>query len=94
VPAVIRVLNPEVKTQCTLHLGRFSPEGYFAMSAPTITSLSKRDVAAIFAVSLPTVDRLMASGELKYFKVGSKIVRFRPEDVLALMDPQRAEVSA
>jgi excisionase family DNA binding protein len=64
------------------------------MSPTTIDNpaLSKHDVVRILNVSMPTVDRLMASGELKYFKVGRKIVRFRAEDVAALMVSHRAEV--
>jgi predicted DNA-binding transcriptional regulator AlpA len=57
--------------------------------------VKKDDVRRMTAYSISTIDRAMASGALKYQKLGRRSVRFYYKDVLAWIDslkrdPQRA----
>lgn len=47
--------------------------------------LSQKDVAALFRVSMKTIYNWRVTGILKGSQIGG-VIRFRREDVLALMD--------
>ena len=51
--------------------------------------LTKAEIAGMLAVSPRTVDRLRTSGELRAIRVRGR-VRFRPEDLAAYIDAQKA----
>jgi excisionase family DNA binding protein len=53
-----------------------------------IRLIDKHAVAAALSVSVRSVDRLRASGELASVRVRGR-VRFRPDDVEAFVDAQR-----
>lgn len=50
---------------------------------------SKRQAAVFLAVSISTIDRLIASGELPAFQVGKRgsTIRLNPDDVHNLLHP-------
>ena len=44
--------------------------------------LSKRGVAAMTSMSIPWINKLMANGQLRYFKVSTRRVLFLKSDVI------------
>ena len=57
--------------------------------------LTSDDVIAELRISRSTLDRLLASGQLKALKIGNGALRFRRADVLAVLQPRpsRQELS-
>jgi excisionase family DNA binding protein len=47
--------------------------------------LTRNEVADFLQVCTRTVDRMCEDGELKFFKLGPRYIRFNIEDVLAVM---------
>lgn len=47
--------------------------------------LSIEDVADVFGLSRRTVERMIARGEIPIVRVGPRAIRFRPEDIRALI---------
>jgi excisionase family DNA binding protein len=56
------------------------------MNGTSLLYLSKKDVSRVLGVSLPTVTRLMRTGELPHLKIGGR-VRFRAEDIQPTREP-------
>jgi excisionase family DNA binding protein len=48
--------------------------------------LSMADVADVLGLSIRTVRRMVSMGELPIVRLNNRTVRFRPEDVKALID--------
>ena len=55
------------------------------LQAKGVVGLTKAQIAAALQVSPRTIDDMMARGEIAYFKIGKKLVRFRLEDALERM---------
>ena len=55
------------------------------------TYLTKQDVMDIYQISLPTVDRLIASGKLERTFIGQRRVVFSAEDVKAIATKELQE---
>jgi excisionase family DNA binding protein len=51
--------------------------------------LRRREVADVLGVSVRSIDRLTHSGALPRVKIGDRAVRFRGEDVAALVERGR-----
>lgn len=47
--------------------------------------LSKRGVSAMTSMSIPWINKLMATGQLRYFKVSSRRVLFLRSDIIELI---------
>lgn len=47
---------------------------------PEVTLLTKKEVAALYRVSVPTIDNMMRLKMIKYHKLGS-LVRFRSDEL-------------
>lgn len=66
------------------------PSGMRGGDDPPVSAVSslpdRREVARRLGVSVPTVDRLVASGQLRSVRVGARLVRFRPEDITAYLE--------
>ena len=54
--------------------------------------LSKREIAELLGSTVRFVETLIADGTLPAFKVGSRMVRVRRGDALAVLRPVRASV--
>ncbi len=52
---------------------------------PGAVGLTKEQMAAALQVSVRTLNGMMERGEISYYKIGSKLVRFRLEDALKRM---------
>ena len=50
-----------------------------------VVGLTKEQMAAALQVSVRTLNGMMGRGEISYYKIGSKLVRFRLEDALKRM---------
>ncbi|MDD5697837.1 MAG: helix-turn-helix domain-containing protein [Victivallaceae bacterium] len=50
--------------------------------------LTRKEVADFLQVCTRTVDRMCENGQLKFFKLGPRYIRFDIEDVLAVMQQQ------
>jgi excisionase family DNA binding protein len=63
------------------------------MASPAYASLRpllrRREAAELLGVSARTVDRLAEAGALPRVRVGERSVRFRAEDVIALVERGR-----
>ncbi len=55
------------------------------LSARGVVGLTKAQMAAALQVSVRTLNGMMRRGEISYYKIGSKLVRFRLEDALKRM---------
>jgi hypothetical protein len=51
-----------------------------------VIALTKTQMAAALQVSMRTLNRMMARGEVAYFKIGSRMVRFQIEEALKRMN--------
>jgi excisionase family DNA binding protein len=62
-------------------------EGHAPSDAPEkqLTVLTRSDVAKMLKVSSRTVDRMCLKGELKFFKLGPRHVRFKIADVFKVL---------
>ncbi len=58
-----------------------------------VVLLTKTQMAVALQVCPRTIDRMMARGEISYFKIGGRLVRFHIEEVLRRMR-ERALVAA
>lgn len=47
--------------------------------------LSKREMAAVLGISIRTLDTLMATRQIPYYKIGGWLVRFRYSDAAAFL---------
>ena len=56
---------------------------------PLRSLLRRREAADLLRVSVRSIDRLAASGALPRVKLGERTVRFRHEDVAALVERGR-----
>ena len=43
--------------------------------------LDKKDVATLLSISVKTVDRMVAERQIPVVRIGSKIIRFHPQQV-------------
>jgi excisionase family DNA binding protein len=59
--------------------------------APARPLLSTAEVAAMLGVTKVTVRRYVAAGKLPVIRLSTHAVKFRPDDVEALMVPAGAE---
>lgn len=50
-----------------------------------VVCLTKAQMAAALQISQRTLNKMMARGEISYFRVGRKLVRFRVEEALKRM---------
>lgn len=50
--------------------------------------ITRLEVAEKMKVSLRTVDRLKESGKLPFYKIGSKITRFKESDIDAFLEKE------
>lgn len=51
--------------------------------------LTKQEIADLYGTTDRFVEKLIASGELRAYKLGGKLVRIRRSDALALLRPVR-----
>ena len=63
--------------------------GHFQLSAfnPQLF-LTRRELAAVLKISVRTIDRLVADGELPVHRLGRKVVRFYLPEVVQAMDKE------
>lgn len=54
------------------------------MTAPAV--LTREEAARLMAVSVDTVDRLRAAGQIQGFRAGKRLVRFRLAELQAFME--------
>jgi excisionase family DNA binding protein len=54
-----------------------------AKATPTI--LTRAEVAKMFKVSTRTIDRMCIAGEIKFWNLGPRYIRFNLKDILAIM---------
>ncbi len=52
---------------------------------PEVVCLTKTQMAAALQISVRSLNGMMARGEIAYFKISKKLVRFRVEDALKRM---------
>lgn len=52
--------------------------------------LTKQEIADLYGTTGRFVEKLIASGELRAYKLGSKLIRIRRSDALALLRPVRS----
>jgi hypothetical protein len=50
-----------------------------------VVALTKAQMAAALQISVRSLNGMMARGEISFFKIGRKLVRFRVEEALARM---------
>lgn len=50
-----------------------------------VVCLTKTQMAAALQISVRSLNGMMARGEISYFKMGTRLVRFRVEDALKRM---------
>lgn len=55
------------------------------LQARGVVALNKTQMAAALQVSIRTLNGMMGRGEISYFKIGSRLVRFRIEEALKRM---------
>ena len=55
------------------------------LQARGVVGLTKAQMAAALQVCPRTITEMMRRGEISYFKIGKKLVRFRVEDALKRM---------
>lgn len=55
------------------------------LQARGVVGLTKAQMAAALQVSPRTITEMMRRGEISFFKIGKKLVRFRVEEALARM---------
>ncbi len=62
------------------------PEGVGLLQARGVVGLTKAQMAAALQVCPRTITEMMRRGEIAYFKIGARLVRFRIEDALKRMN--------
>ena len=50
-----------------------------------VVAITKAQMAAALQISVRSLNGMMARGEVSYFKIGKRLVRFRVEDALKRM---------
>jgi hypothetical protein len=56
------------------------------LQAAGVVALTKTQMAAALQISVRSLNGMMARGEISYFKIGRRLVRFRIEDALKQMN--------
>jgi hypothetical protein len=56
-----------------------------ALQAAGVVALNKTQMAAALQISVRSLNGMMARGEISFFKIGPRLVRFRVEDALKHM---------
>jgi hypothetical protein len=56
------------------------------IKAGEVVVLTKTQMAAALQMSVRSLNGMMARGEIAYFKIGTRLVRFRVEDALKRME--------
>ncbi len=62
-----------------------SPGSLSELQARGVVALTKAQMAASLQISVRSLNGMMARGEVAYFQIGSRLVRFRIEDALKRM---------
>ncbi len=62
-----------------------SPRSKVQSRKPDVVCLTKAQMAAALQVCPRTITEMMRRGEIAYFKIGPRLVRFRIEDALERM---------
>ncbi len=56
-----------------------------ALQVSGVVALTKTQMAAALQISVRSLNGMMARGEVSFFKIGPRLVRFRMEDALKRM---------
>ncbi len=62
-----------------------APGSLSELQARGVVALTKAQMAAALQISVRSLNGMMARGEVAYFQIGSRLVRFRIEDALKRM---------
>ena len=64
---------------------RGKQKGPSLLQASGVVCLTKTQMAAALQISVRSLNGMMARGDIAYFKIGSRLVRFRIEEALKRM---------
>ena len=56
------------------------------LQARGVVCLTKTQMAAVLQISVRSLNKMIARKEISYFKIGTRLVRFRLEDALQRMN--------
>ncbi len=73
-----------MRKQCSEAKGQRC-EGIGALQAKGVVALTKKQMAAAIQVCPRTITEMMRRGEIAYYRIGKRLVRFRMEDAVKRM---------